>query len=392
MRRFLVLFSLIVSATFAFGQKQPEPPYSIGWEPNIGTAPEIPTPADKTKPIRPESKIAAFLLSNRKNGARVKILTLGGTIAEWHAPDKDGKLADVVLGYDTLEGYLKGGSYYGCITGRVANRIAKGKFTLEGNDYTLPVNNGPNSLHGGLHGLDKMVWKGEPKITPTGPSVILTHTSPDGAEGYPGTVQCTVTYTLTDDGGLRIDYKATTDKPTIVNLTNHSYFNLGGHDSGTILDHEMKLVADKYTPADDTLIPTGKLEPVKGTPFDFTTATKIGSRFKELKNPIGGYDLNYVHGDKRTVNPKLVATVTDPKSGRVLEVYTTEPGIQFYTGIHLDGKEKGKGGAAYPQSGAFCLEAQFFPDSPNHKDFPSITLKPGEEYTQTTIYKLSVKK
>jgi aldose 1-epimerase len=387
MRRYLVAICLLASATFALAQ----PKQASIQESLIGTAPEIPNPADATKPIRPESKITAYTLTNA-NGASVKILNLGGIVAEFKVPDKDGKMADIVLGYDTLDGYLKGSSYYGCITGRVANRIDKGKFTLEGKEYTLPINNGPNSLHGGKHGFDRMVWEAIPVQGIRSVGILLKYTSPDGAEGYPGALKCAVSYMLSNDNELRIDYTATTDKATVVNLTNHSYFNLGGHDSGTILDHEMQLVADKFTPTDDTLIPTGKIEPVKGTPLDFTTATKIGSRFKELKNPVGGYDLNYVHGDKRIAEPKLVATVTDPKSGRVLEVLTTEPGIQFYTAIHLDGKEKGKGGAAYPQSGAFCLEAQFFPDSPNKKEFPSITLKPGEDYKQTTIYKMSVKK
>ena len=388
MRRYLILFALIAPAPFAHGQ----PAKEANWvKEDFGTAPAIPNPKNPANPIRTESKVTAYTLTN-KHGMKVKILTLGGTIAEWHAPDKDGKMADIVLGYDNLEGYLKGGSYYGCITGRVANRIAKGKFSLEGKDYTLPVNNGPNSLHGGTYGLDKMVWAPTTALFDGGSQLLLEYVSRDGDQGYPGNLACYVAYALMDTGELRIEYKAVTDKTTIVNLTNHSYFNLGGHNSGTILDHELQLAADKYTPSDDTLIPTGKIEAVKGTPFDFTAPTKIGSRFKELKNPIGGYDLNFVHGDKRTAKPKLVATVTDPKSGRVLEVLTTEPGIQFYTGIHLDGKEKGKGGAAYPQSGAFCLEAQFFPDSPNHKEFPSIALKPGEEYTQTTIYKLSAKK
>jgi aldose 1-epimerase len=287
---------------------------------------------------------------------------------------------------------LKGHPYFGCITGRVANRIGNGKFTLDGTEYSVPANNGKHSLHGGEFGFDKMIWKAETKYGHHETSVTLTYTSPDGEQGYPGNLKCTVVYTLTDDNALRIDYKATTDKTTVVNLTNHSYFNLGGHNSGTILDHVLQLNADKYTPGDDTLLPTGKIEPVKGTPFDFTTPTAIGRRIKELKGTPVGYDLNYVVGDKRLAEPKLVATVTEPKSGRVLEVHSTEPGLQFYTGNFLDGKDKGKGGAVYQQYNAFCLESQFFPNSPKVKEFPSITLKPGEEYKQTTIYKMKVAK
>jgi len=387
MRRLLPAFLLLAAASSAFAQ----PKFASIQESYFGTAPEIPSPNDPAKPIRQESKITAYTLTN-SNGAKVKILSLGGIVAEWHAPDKDGKMADVVLGHDSLKGYLDGHPYFGCITGRVANRIGNGKFTLDGKEYTLPTNNAPHSLHGGKFGFDKMAWKGEANVVPGGQAIVFTYTSPDGEQGYPGNLACKVTYTFTDANELRIDYSATTDKATVVNLTNHSYFNLGGHNSGTILDHELKLETDKYTPGDDTLLPTGKIEPVKGTPFDFTTATKIGSRLKELKGTPVGYDLNYVVGDKRIATPKLVATVTEPKSGRVLEVLSTEPGLQFYTGNFLDGKDKGKGGAVYPQYGAFCLEAQFFPNSPNLKEFPSITLKPGEEYKQTTIYKLSVKK
>lgn len=357
----------------------------------FGTAPEIPDTKDKTKPIRPESKVTKFTLIN-KSGNYVSIITLGGTVTNLVVPDKDGKLGDVVLGFDTIDGYLKDSPYFGCITGRVCNRIAKGKFTLGGKEFTLPTNNGPNSLHGGQYGLDKMVWKPEASVGASGPTLKLTYTSPDGAQGYPGNLSCTVQYTWTDANELKIEYAATSDKATVVNLTNHSYFNLAGHASGTILDHEVKLAADKYTPTDDTLIPTGKIEPVKGTPFDFTTATKIGARIKEIKADPVGYDLNYAHGTKREEKPKLVATVTEPTSGRVLEVQTTEPGIQFYSGNFLKGDFKGKGGAVYKQYQAFCLEDQFFPDSPNQKDFPSITLKPGDKYTHTTVYKLGVAK
>ena len=391
MRPFLSVLAMLSAATLASAADLKSKVGPAFEEEPFGTAPEVPNPKDKTKPIRPESKVTKFTLIN-KAGNYVSISTLGGTITNLVVPDKDGKLGDVVLGFDTLDGYLKDSPYFGCITGRVCNRIAKGKFTLDGKEYTLPTNNGPNSLHGGEYGLDKMVWKPEASVGAHGPTLKLTYTSPDGAQGYPGNLSCTVQYTWTDANELRIDYAATTDKTTVVNLTNHSYFNLGGHASGAILDHELKLTADKYTPVDDTLIPTGKIDPVKGTPFDFTTATKIGARIKEIKADPVGYDLNYMHGTKRTDKPQLAATVTEPTSGRVLEVSTTEPGIQFYTGNFLDGKVKGKGGAVYKQYNAFCLEDQFFPDSPNQKDFPSITLKPGDRYTHTTVYKLSVAK
>ena len=357
----------------------------------FGTAPEIPNPNDKSKPIRPESKITAYTLVN-KSGAWVKILTLGGIIAELHVPDKDGKLGDVVLGFDSIDGYLKDSPYFGCITGRVANRIANGKFTLDGKPYSVPVNNGKNSLHGGTAGFDKMVWAADASLSAHGPTLKLTYTSPDGSQGYPGELSCVVQYTWTDANELRIDYSAKTTKPTVVNLTNHSYFNLGGHASGTILDHELKLAADKYTPTDDSLIPTGKIEPVAGTPLDFTKPAKIGARIKEIKATPVGYDHNFVHGDKNTAEPKLCATVTEPKTGRTMEVLTTEPGVQLYTGNFLDGKVKGKGGAAYPQYGAICLETQHFPDSPNQPTFPSVVLKPGDEYRTTTIYKFGTAK
>ncbi len=334
--------------------------------------------------------VTAYTLTN-KAGARVKILSYGGTVAEFHAPDKDGKFADVVLGFDTLEPYFTDSPYFGCIVGRVANRIGDAKFSLDGKDYTVPGGT-PHALHGGKVGFDKRVWKGTPQLTPDGPSLTLTYTSKDGEEGFPGELKSTVVYTLLADSALKIDYKATTSKPTVVNLTNHSYFNLSGHNSGDILGHVLKLAATEYTPTDEKLLPTGKIEPVAGTPFDFTKPTPIGERIKEAKGTPVGYDLNYVHGKVRTAEPKEVATVTDPKSGRTLTVLTTEPGVQFYSGNFLDGKAKGKGGAVYNQYNGFCLEAQFFPDSPNQPAFPSIGLKPGEEYRQTTIYKLGVTK
>ena len=332
--------------------------------------------------------VTRYTLVN-KNGVRVSVMTYGGTVTSFEAPDKAGKFADIVLGFDDLKGYLDASPFFGCVTGRVANRIANAKFTLDGKEYAV-TGGSPHALHGGAKGFDKRLWKAEASVTANGPSVKMTYTSKDGEEGFPGNLATTVTYTLQSDNGLRIDYLATTDKPTVVNLTNHSYFNLAGHNAGEILGHTLRLVADKYTPGDAAMIPTGKIAPVAGTPFDFTTPTAIGTRLKETGGDPVGYDLNYVHGMKREENAKLVATVTEPKSGRVLEVLTTEPGVQFYTGNFL-GKEVGKGGAAYKQYHAFCLEAQHFPDSPNRPEFPSVTLKPGEEYRQTTIYRVSAK-
>ncbi len=390
MRRTLTALLLLASVSSAFAA-DPKPGVGPAYEEEpFGVAPEVKDAKDPKKILRPASKVTAFTLIN-KSGAKVKIITLGGAVAEVVVPDANGKWADVVLGFDKIDGYLgKDNPFFGCITGRVANRIGNGKFKLDGKEYSVPTNNGKHSLHGGEFGFDKAVWRGEANLGPKGPFVKMTHSSKDGDQGYPGQLDCVVTYTWTNANELIIDYAATTNKTTVVNLTNHSYFNLGGHGSGQIFEHTLELVADKYTPGDDGLLPTGKIEPVKGTPFDFTKATAIGSRIKQIKGEPVGYDLNYVHGDKRSAKPKLVATVVEPKSGRKLEVLTTEPGVQFYTGNFLDGKALGKGGVPYNQYSAFCLEAQFFPDSPNQPEFPSITLKPGDEYTQTTIYHFGV--
>lgn len=316
-----------------------------------------------------------------------KVITYGAILTDLIVPDKDGKPGDVVLGFETLEGYTKGHPFFGATVGRYANRIAGGKFTLDGKEYKLFVNNGPNTLHGGQKGFDKYVWKVE-KSSDT--SLALSHTSPDGDEGYPGKLDLTVTYTVTPDNALRIDYTAKTDKNTVLNLTNHSYFHLGTPGAGEIDDHVLELEADTYTPVDDTLIPTGKIAPVKGTPLDFTKPTAIGSRYNDLTAEPKGYDHNFVlrgHGELTA----LAARVFEPKSGRVMEVYTTEPGVQLYTSNFMDGTLKGKGGVTYKKHGAFCLETQHYPDSPNKPDFPTTVLKPGQTFKSTTIYKFSTK-
>jgi aldose 1-epimerase len=335
--------------------------------------------------------VSLYTLTNAR-GMVVKITNYGCIITEIHVPDKNGKMADVALGFDNLEGYLGKSPFFGAVAGRVANRIAKGKFTLDGKEYTLAINNGPNALHGGKKGFDKKVWEfraGEQ--IPGFPGVDFHYKSADGEEGYPGNLDAYVSYRLTDDNTIRIDYFATADKPTPINLTNHSYFNLAGQGNGTILDHVVTMAADQYTPVDDTLIPTGELKSVKGTPFDFTTPHAIGERIKEVGGKPVGYDHNFVlrqpRGDQN--KPALGVRVKDPKSGRVMEMYTTEPGVQFYTGNFLDGTVAGKGGAKYPQYGGFCLEAQHFPDSINHPKFPSTVLRPKETYQHTTTFKFS---
>jgi aldose 1-epimerase len=306
-------------------------------------------------------------------------------------PDKNGDMGDVVLGFDSLAGYQsaayeKSNPHFGGIIGRYGNRIAKGKFTLDGKEYTLATNNAPNHLHGGNIGFDKVLWSAEE--LPEQNALKLTYTSKDMEEGYPGNLTTTVTYTLTDDNELKIDYDATTDKPTVLNLTNHSYFNLSAGKQDDILDDVLKVNADKFTAVDNTLIPTGELKPVKGTDLDFTTPQTIGERINNVEG--GGYDHNYViNGEPGTLN--LAATLYDPESGRFMEVLTTQPGIQVYTSNFLDGTLTGKNGEKYTKHYAVALETQHFPDSPNHPDFPTTTLKPGEKYHETTIYKFTTK-
>ncbi|MCA8830977.1 aldose epimerase family protein [Hymenobacter pini] len=324
------------------------------------------------------------------HGVQVSITNYGGTVTKLLVPDKAGQLGDVVLGFDSLAGYqspeyVKAGPYFGALIGRYGNRIAKGKFTLNGQQYTLATNNGANHLHGGLKGFDKVVWQAQPGHSAQGQTLTLTYRSKDGEEGYPGTLQVTVVYTLTPDDALQIDYAATTDKATPVNLTNHSYFNLGG--GKDVLGHEVTLPADRYTVVDASLIPTGELRPVKGTPFDFTSAHAIGERIGQVP---GGYDHNWVLN--QTDGLHEAATVYEPTTGRTLTVRTTEPGLQFYTGNFLDGSLKGKGGKVYGKHAGFCLETQHFPDSPNQPAFPSTILQPGQTLRSTTSYTFGVRK
>lgn len=332
--------------------------------------------------------VELFTLSNGK-GVEAQICNYGGIIVSFKVPDKNGQMGDIVLGYDNLDGFVKNSPFFGALVGRVGNRIAKGKFTLNGKEYTLATNNGPNCLHGGIKGFDKVVWKPQLVSLAMGPALALHYVSRDGEEGFPGNLAVTAVYSLTEENALRLDFTATTDKDTVVNLTQHTYFNLAG--KGNVLDHEMMIAADKFTPVDSTLIPTGELRPVAGTPFDFRKPTAIGARIgqddEQLK--IGsGYDHNFVL-NKPPGQLGLVARVYEPSTGRVLEVLSTEPGVQFYTGNHLNGTITGKGGWTYQQRAGFCLEAQHFPDSPNHPNFPSIVLKPGQTYTNTIIFKCS---
>ncbi len=337
--------------------------------------------------VTPEgTPVELFVLANGR--MTVKVITYGAIVTEIHVPDRNGESADVVLGFDGMAGYLSPQPYFGATVGRVANRIAGGRFTLDGHDFSLAVNHESNSLHGGLKGFDKVVWKAEEASVPGGAAVKLTYLSKDGEEGYPGNLSVTLTYTLTADNALRMDYLASTDKPTPVNLTNHSYFNLAGPASGTILGHELQLAADTYTPVDKTLIPTGELRSVLGTPLDFTNPSAIGSRIDQMPGEPGGYDHNYVLR-QGTRGKTPAARVRDPESGRTMEVFTTEPGLQLYTSNFLDGKLRGKLGVCYGKQQAFCMEAQHFPDSVHRAGFPSIILRPGSQYTQTTSYKFS---
>lgn len=335
-------------------------------------------------------EVDLYTLKNEA-GMKVCLSTRGATITQIHVPDKDGKFADVTLGFDDVAGYEgEDNQYFGNTTGRVCNRIALGKFTLDGKDYELAVNNEPNHLHGGKErSLDKVVWSATEVRDKQGAGVLFNYTSPDGEEGYPGTLKIAVRFTLTEDNSIRMVYSAKTDKATPVNLTNHAYFNLGGAGSKTVLNHQLKLEADKYTPTEETLIPTGKIEPVEGTVLDFTKMKKIGARIKSLDETAAlGYDHNFVLNNQ-TGQVKLAATLRDPESGRVLRVLTDQPGIQFYSGNFLKG-QKGKGAKEYAHRSAVCLEAQHYPNSVNIDDFPSTLLKPEDSYLQVTVYSFGV--
>lgn len=324
------------------------------------------------------------------NGCEARIMNFGGIVLSLTMPDKNGKVGDVVLGHDTFAPYQTNSPYFGALIGRYGNRIAKGKFTLDGQTYTLAQNNPPNNLHGGPNGFDKVLWKVKPIKTKAGPALELTYLSKDGDQGFPGNLNVTAVYTLTEDNSFQVDFTATTDKPTLCNLTHHSYFNLAG--SGDVLNHEVQILAGKFTPCNSTQIPTGELRPVKGTPFDFTSPTKIGAHINDNDDQIkngSGYDHNFVL-NKKPGELSLAARVTESTSGRVLEVSTTEPGLQFYSGNFI-GDLPGKNGAQYHNHSGFAMEAQHFPDSPNHPDFPSPVLRPGQTYHNTIIYHFTTK-
>jgi aldose 1-epimerase len=339
----------------------------------------------------PDGAAVELFTFTNGHGVEVRIMNLGATVVSIKTPDRQGQPGDVVLGFDSLDGYLHNSPFFGVVVGRYGNRIARGRFTLDGHVYTLAKNDGENHLHGGLKGFDKAVWTADIVDAAGVPSLTLQYVSKDGEEGYPGTLTATVTYTLMDDNALKIAYAATTDKKTVVNLTNHSYFNLAGR--GDILSHELTIDADRFTPVDKGLIPTGELTPVAGTPFDFTTPHAIGARIDRADRQIEyghGYDHNFVL-NKPLGAFGVAATAYDPSSGRVLTVSTSEPGVQFYTGNFLDGSVHGKGGQAYQRRSALCLETQHYPDSPNHPAFPSTVLEPGPRYETTTVFAFSTR-
>ena len=337
-------------------------------------------------------EVYIYTLRN-KNGMEARITNYGGILVSLMVPDRNGKPGDVVLGYDSLAEYIKDSPYFGALVGRYANRIGKGRFTLNGVEYKLAINNGANHLHGGLKGFDKVVWDVNEKESRPGGSLTLSYRSKDGEEGYPGDLSVKVVYSLTESNELRIEYRATTDKPTAVNLTHHSYFNLAGAGNGDILSHELFIDADLFTPVDSGLIPTGEIRSVKGTPMDFTQPTAIGARINsnEMQLKIaGGYDHNWVV-NKPMKSFGLAARVLEKTTGRVMEVWTTEPGLQFYSGNFLSGSNIGKGGKRYEHRFGFCLETQHYPDSPNRPQFPSTILNPGQTYSSTTVYRFTAK-
>ncbi|QIJ62389.1 aldose epimerase family protein [Streptomyces sp. JB150] len=336
------------------------------------------------------TKVHRWTLEN--GGTRLKVLSYGGIVQSLELPDRRGRYANVSLGFDTIEDYVSSSPYFGALIGRYGNRIAQGRFTLDGTEYRLSVNDGENSLHGGAQGFDKRVWDVEPFTRGSDVGLRLSYTSADGEMGYPGTLRTRVTYTLTRAGDWRIDYAATTDEPTVCNLTSHVYFNLAGEGSGTVYDHELSIAASRYTPVDAGLIPTGELAKVAGTPFDFRRAKTVGEDIRDAHQQVlygQGFDHNWVLDKGITGRPEHVATLRDPRSGRTLRIATTEPGLQFYSGNFLDGTLVGSGGRVYRQGDALCLETQHFPDSPNQPSFPSTVLRPGQTYRSTTVHSFS---
>lgn len=360
-------------------------------KPGNSTESNLPVKAEDFKTTVNGKKTDLFVLEN-KRGMKVAITNYGGRIVSWMAPDQKGEYDDIVLGFDSIQGYLNANEiYFGALIGRYANRIDEGEFSLNGEKYTLATNNGPNHLHGGPGGFHNVVWDAKQLDNR---HLVLHYISEDGEEGYPGKLKVQVQYILTDDNELKIDYTATTNEPTVLNLTNHAFFNLGGAASGTINDHKLMINADQYTPIDSTLIPTGEIASVENTPFDFTELTTIGKRISEENKQLGhgaGYDHNFVLNKKKKGTLTNAARVLDPESGRVLEVFTTEPGIQFYGGNFLDGSDTGKEGKPYKHRTAFCLETQHFPDSPNQPNFPSTVLESDSVFHSLSVYRLSTK-
>ncbi len=383
----IIVLILVASVLSYIGCTSPPPPP----EPQTKTTGTV-----SKEPFGTKEGVQMDLYTLRnKNGLEARITNYGGIVVSLKVPDRTGQLGDVVLGFDTLDGYLspeylKSNPYFGALIGRYGNRIGKAQFTLDGKVYKLAANNGPNHLHGGIKGFDKVVWDARP-VEGEEPALKLHYLSKDGEEGYPGNLDVTAVYSLTNDNALKLEFTATTDKDTIVNLTHHSYFNLAG--KGDNLGHEVMINADKFTPVDSTLIPTGELRSVAGTPLDFRTATAIGARINQENEQLKfgkGYDHNWVI-NKPLGELGLMARVTEPTTGRIMEVYSTEPGLQFYSGNFLDGTLKGKGGWVYQFRNGFCMEPQHYPDSPNKPDFPSVVLKPGQTYKNTIIYKFSAR-
>jgi aldose 1-epimerase len=374
----LVLFSLFFATTSVFAK-----------------APQRGIQVSEFGKTKNGATVYRYVLTNDQ-GLEAVVISYGASLVSLKIPDRDGKLADVVLGYDDLEGYEQDKAYIGATLGRYGNRIAGGEFVLDGTTFHIPKNNGPNSLHGGTIGFNKRVWTGVDRSRAGAQAVELSYTSPDGEQGFPGTLKVTVTYTLqADKNELRIDYSAATDKDTVLNLTNHSYFNLSGVPGQEISNHQVLIRAQKFVPVNSSLIPTGELRPVAGTPFDFTKATAIGARINQEDEQLKfgmGYDQTWILEGNGKARLELAAEAFEPASGRLLEVLTTQPGVQFYTGNSLDGTTRGKGGQLYARRTAFCLETQHFPDSPNHPSFPSTELKPGQTFQSTTIFRFSTRK